>query len=312
MMQWGSFQRSIILLGLLGLGAAGSAGAEEAELVIVKYGKVSVTSPAPDAKVYVDDVYKGPAGSIIESITVGEHAVSCRTETRAVSGVFAIKKDELLHLEAHFDQNKLIPLAERGKVEKAETEKKPKLEAPKPDKPIKPVVEAKKEERKGPEEERRALHLNMIKVFFEDLKAQEARVSHKINLRVISRYAEKKNHMGTYYRTKQNLLLCDAGPCEQQWSASFVYTDETGKSDTISLTWKQTVFNGITPAGTSKRELLYCLNGVCNNNSEGPADKPLVDEAGRYHLTWTRSSLIIRRSDIMKEIIDAGGSLDAY
>ena len=129
----------------------------------------------------------------------------------------------------------------------------------------------------------------------------------------ISNYVEKKSHTGAYYRTKKDVLLCDAGSCEQQWSASFGYTDEGGKTDTISLTWKQTVFNGITPAGTSKRELLYCLNGACDHLEDAEiADKPQTATVDRYHLTWTKSSLIIRRADIMKQITSSGGLLDAY
>ena len=35
-------------------------------------------------------------------------------------------------------------------------------------------------------------------------------------------------------------------------------------------------------------------------------------EIGRYRLVWTKTSVTIRRSDIMKEILDAGRSLDDY
>jgi len=304
----------MIFLGIIGFLGVGSAGAEEAEFVIVKYGKVLVKSTSPDAKVYVDDIYKGRAGNVIENITAGAHTISCRTETQAVAGNFEIRKNELLQLEARFDEGKLISLDEIEKARKAvvavAVEKKPKKEAPKLKKP---VVEVKKEERKSPEEERRSLHLNLIKVYFDDIQAQEARISRKVNPKVIGNYVEKRNQTGVYYRTKQDILLCDVGPCEQQWAASFNYTDEAGKADTISLTWKQTVFNGITPTGTSKRELLYCLNAVCMRLEDAAvADKPQAAETGRYHLTWTRSSLVIRRVDIMKEINDAGGLVDAY
>jgi outer membrane biosynthesis protein TonB len=290
----------------------------EPEFVIVKYGKVIVQSPVPEARVFVDDEYRGPADTTIENIIVGMHTISCRTATQTASGAFAFKKDETLKLEAHYQDGKLLPVVEREKiekVEKVEPEKKPKLEAPKPEKPKKPVVVAvKKEEKKDPAEERRELHLNMIKIFFEDIDSQDVRVSHKANPKVISKFAEKKHQAGTYYRTKKNVLLCDAGPCEQQWSASFAYTDDTGKADTIGLTWKQTVFNGITPTGTSKRELLYCLNGSCKTLEDTAVtdNAPVTAEAGRYHLTWSKASLIIRRSDIMKEIIDTGGSVEAY
>jgi len=201
-------------------------------------------------------------------------------------------------------------VSEKAGQEMVEVEKKPKGAVPKPKQP---VVEVEKEERKSPEEERRSLHLNMIKVYFDDIQAQEARISHTVNPKVIGNYVEKRNHTGAYYRTEQDVLLCEAGLCEQQWTALFNYTDEAGKADTISMTWKQTVFTGITPAGTSKRELLYCLNGVCERLEDATAaDKPRTAETGRYHLTWTRSLLVIRRADIMKEINEAGGLVDAY
>ncbi len=312
---------SLLLTGcLLVLSGAIDIRAEQAEpeFVIVKYGKVIVKSPVPDAKVYVDDEYKGPADSLIESIVVGTHMVACKTDTQTASGMFTFKKDEILKLEAHYQDGKLLPVVE--KVEKpaepkVEPEKKPKVETPKPEKPKKAVVvaEVRKEEKKNPVEERRDLHLNMIKIYFEDLDSQDVRINHKTNPKVISKFAEKKNLAGKYYRTKKNVLLCDAGPCEQQWSSSFVYTDDTGKSDTISLTWKQIVFNGMTPEGTNKRELLYCLNGTCKTLEDTAVNEtPLEAAAGRYYFRWSKASIIVRRSDIMKEIVDSGGSLESY
>jgi len=292
---------------------------QQPEMVIVKYGKLMVKSPIPEAKVYVDDIEKGRSDTVIEDITAGEHTISCRTETRSASGTFQIRKDELLKLEARYDEGKLVPYAEREKAEKAEKiekpepVKKPKVEAPKPEKPKKPAVEAKKEEKKNPVEERRDLHLSTIKVSFEDIAAPEVRISHKVNPKVVVKFTEKKDQSGAYYRTKQNVLLCEKGPCEQQWSASFTYADEKGKSDSFGLTWKQTVFNGITPSGTSKRWLLACVNGACETLEDtSPSETALSRDLGRYHLTWTKSSLVIRRSDIMKEVIDSGGTVEAY
>ena len=315
MTQRGWFLRTMALFSLFGLIGAGSAGAEEGDLVIVKYGKVFVKSSVPETKVYVDDVYKGPADTVIENIIVGEHTISCRSDTHSVTGTFSIKKDEVLKLEARFDERKLVPLVEKAAPEKVEPEKKPKVEAP-PEKPKKPVVvpkkaEVKKEEKKNPVEERRELHLAFMKVFFEDVDSQDVRISHKANSKVISKFSDKKSQTGTYYRTKKNILLCDAGPCEQLWSVTFNYNDETGKSDSFGLNWKQTVFNGITPSGTSKRELLACLNGSCKN-LEDTAGSPQAAELGRYHITWSKSSLVIRRSDIMKEVVESGGAVEAY
>jgi len=307
---------SVLAVALLSVPWIGKAAAEEPEMIIVKYGKVSVKSTVPDAKVYVDDVYKGSAENVIENIMVGEHTISCRTETQTVSGKFTVKKDETLRLEARFGEKKLVPLVtEQEKIEKVEVEKKPKPEvrAPKPEKPKKVAVEAKKEEKKNTAEERRELHLNIIKVFFENSDAQAVSISHKINPKVISKFTEKKSKTGTYYQTKQGLLLCDAGPCEQQWSSSFQYTDEKGVSDSFVLTWKQTVFNGITPSGTSKWELLYCLNNACKTIVDtGTSDTLQSADVGRYRIAWSKTSLVVRRLDIMKEVTDSGGVVEAY
>jgi PEGA domain-containing protein len=316
-----AYYLALPLLGIVVLSGMHGAFAQEqqSDMVIVKYGRLLVKSPDPEAKVYVDDIYKGRADTLIEDIPAGEHTISCLAQSRSASGTFQIRKDEVLKLEARFEEGKLVPFAEREKAEKAEKSekpepaKKPKAEAPKHEKPKKPVVEAKKEEKKNPVEERRELHLNIIKVFFEDIAAQEVRISHKVNPKVIGKFTEKKAQNGTYYRTKKNVLLCDRGPCEQQWSASFTYTDEAGKSDTFGLTWKQTVFNGITPSGTSKRILLACVSGACETLEDAAStDKELNRDEGRYHITWTKSSLVIRRSDILKELIDSGGTAEAY
>jgi len=315
---------SMVLLGLCAVVIAGSvrAAEPEQELVIVKYGKVTVKSSLPDAKIYVDDVYKGSAERVVENVMVGDHTISCRTETQSVSGTFAVKRDELLKLEARFNEGKLVALIEHEKIEKVEkiekaekieVEKKPKVEAPKAEKPKKPAAEIKKADHKNPEEERRATHLSILKVYFESIDTQEAHVTHKLNPKVIGNYTENIGQSGTYYRTKKDILLCEAGPCVQQWSSSMSYTDEQGAVDTFSITWKQTVFNGITPAGTSKRELLFCLNKACQNMEDAKTtDNPQAAEVGRYHITWSRSSLVVRRSDIMKEVVAAGGMVEAY
>ncbi|HXY55444.1 MAG TPA: hypothetical protein VEM40_12320 [Nitrospirota bacterium] len=180
------------------------------------------------------------------------------------------------------------------------------------------AVLAEEKNRENPSEERWQSHLTVIKVFFEDTNEPQSRISlgitHKANPKAISGYTEKKNQSGTYMRTQFNVLICEAGPCEQVWSAGFVYTDEMGNRDTFGLTWKQTVFSGITPKGTVKRELLYCLNGRCKSleNYESNRAAPLIAEFGKYHLTWSNYSVIIRRSDLIKEVVDAGRSVDAY
>jgi hypothetical protein len=155
-------------------------------------------------------------------------------------------------------------------------------------------------------QERPVLHRSVFEAFFEDVDEPQSRISlgirHKADPKVISRYTEKKKQTGTYVRTQFNVLICEDGPCEQQWSAAFVYTDEVGKSDTFGLTWRQIVFSGITPSGTVKRELNFCLNGKCEK-LEDPRDgyafgTPQDVNIGRYHITWSKASLVITRLDV--------------
>lgn len=313
--RWFFVSLPVLISILMGFSGIHSAVAQDAELVIVKYGRVSVKSTIPDAKVYIDDSYAGTVENMVDNVLVGQHTISCRFGSQSVSGKFTVKKDETLRLEARFEDKSLLLFGEHEKQEKAEVEKKPKAVAvaAKHEKPIKVAAVAKKEEKKDPVEERRENHLNIIRVFFEDTDSPDVRFSYKVNHKVISKFSEKKNKMGTYHRTKMNVLLCDAGPCEQQWSAAFQYTDEKGASDSFGLTWKQTVFNGITPAGTSKRELLFCLNNECKTLQDtSTSDTALSNALGRYRITLSKSLLVIRRSDIMKEIADSGGVLEAY
>lgn len=293
-----------------------NAQVRESELIIVKYGSISVRSLISDAKVFIDDVYKGAAENTIESVIVGDHVISCRTENKAVTGNFTVKKNETLRLEARFDEGKLVAITVPEKiVEQVEVEKKKKAEPVRQEKPKKPVpvVIVKREEPKDPQEERRKLHLTTMQIYFEITPSQEIQIFHKANPAVISKYAENKTLTGRYYRTKRNVLLCDAGPCEMGWSTTFLYVDEAGKSDAFLLKWKEIVFNGITPSGTSKRVLEWCLDGVCRKLEDtGAADTEREQEMGRYKLKWTRTSVIIRRADVMLESVAAGKSLSDY
>ena len=45
------------------------------------------------------------------------------------------------------------------------------------------------------------------------------------------------------------LGVAAAGPCVQEWTSRFFYTDENGKRDAFMVTWKQMVFSGMTPTG---------------------------------------------------------------
>jgi hypothetical protein len=154
-------------------------------------------------------------------------------------------------------------------------------------------------------QERTDLRNGIFSVYFKDVDEPQSRISlgisHKANPKV-SRYNEKKSQTGTYVRTPFNVLVCENNACEQRWSAAFVYTDETGKNDTFGLTWKQIVFSAITPSGTIRRELNFCVNGQCKKLEDPKAENtlglPQDENIGRYRVTWSKASLVITRSDI--------------
>ena len=55
------------------------------------------------------------------------------------------------------------------------------------------------------------------------------------------------------------------------------------------------------------------MNGACKSMENSSAsDNSQAWEVGRYHITWARSSLVIRRADLMKEVVAAGGAVEAY
>jgi hypothetical protein len=285
-------------------------------VVIVKYGSLSVQSSEPGARVLIDGIEKGEADTIIESLIAGEHAISCTAGGKTVSGTFTIRKNETLKLEAHFDEGKLVLYREPVKVVQPEKKKPEPVKVEKPKKPVlepkKLVPEPKKVEVKNPVEERRKNHLTVIKLDYEVADDQDVRVKTESSPST-SKLVLKKDTIGKYYRTKQGMLLCDAGPCEISWKATFLYADETGKSDAVLLNWRETVFNGATPQGTSKRDLECCLNGQCWKMQDTSAtDHTQEFDIGRYRLGWTKSYVVLRRSDIMKEILNAGRSLADY
>lgn len=279
---------------------AGRAHAAEPEFKIVKYGKVAIKSDLPDAKVFIDETYKGVTDITIDNVIVGEHTITLRHGQRTLSGVFAVQRNEMLRLEARFEEGRIVDLAEIERIERAEAERKKKAEATKQEEQKKPpLVEQKKVEVKAPEENPRDLHRTIMKIYFDDLGSESVRVQHAANPKVISKYLEKKNKSGKYYRTKQGVPLCDKGPCEHTWSVSFTYTDESKKDDSFVLVWKELVFTGVTPEGTSKRTLEWCLNGICKRLTDTDiSDKMQHDQADRYRLHWSKFELSISRTDV--------------
>jgi len=320
-----AFYLAVFLAGFfLALGRVPMAGSEEAELVIARYGSVMVKSAVLDAKVFIDDIASGSVNTVIESVPVGDHMMSCRSEGKVVSGKFSVVKNETLRLEARFDEEKLIDSTD---AERAEAARKKKAEAAKLEEQKKTIVEAKKTEPKKTEirkpepkktevknqkEALRDLHLNIIKIYPE-VEAAQLHVTSKVNPQAITKYTETKDQSGKYYRTKQGMLLCEVGPCQKAWTSTFVYTDETGKSDAFLVRWREIIFNGITPTGTSKRELEVCLNGACQKREDNSASDTVREMIiDRYSLGWTKSLIVIRRTDMMKELLDAGGDVANY
>jgi len=319
-----AFYLAVLLVGLsLAPGQAQVAGSEEAELVIAKYGSLTVKSPVLDAKVFIDGIASGSVNSVIESVSAGDHVVECRAGGKAVSGKFSVVKNEMLRLEARFDEQQLVDTTEaeraeaahRRKAEAAKLEeqkraaeaKKPELKKAEIKKP-----DPKKVETKNSKEAFHNLHLNIIKIYPES-DVPELHVTSKVNPQVITKYVEKKDHSGKYYRTKQGMLLCEAGPCQKEWSSTFLYTDEAGKTDAFLVRWREITFNGMTPTGTSKRELEVCLNGACQKREDtSAADSAHELTIDRYSLGWTKSLIVIRRGDVMKAILEAGGDVANY
>jgi len=310
-----------------------------------KTGNLEVSSSLIGTRVYVDDTYKGDADLFIENVSVGQHTIICRQGSQTITDTFTLQEGETLKLKALFDSSKIVNIreaerleAERKKKEaqaKAEAEKQAEKQEAKARADAKRQEELKKQaeearraeelrrseakktevkrvEQKSATEERRELHLNIIKVYIEDMD-QDLRVSHKSNQKVVGKYAERKSQTGKYHRTKMDLLLCDAGPCVKEWAASFSYTDESGKTDAFTISWKEVVFNALTPSGTNKRDLQWCLNGACKKLEDASAeDKTRESALDRYVAIWTKSSVAIRRSDIAQEITAAGKSLEDY
>jgi len=176
-----------------------------------------------------------------------------------------------------------------------------------------PPVVSEEEERRNAQENRRRAHLNVIKLAIDRSKPPEIRITQRPIQASTSKYAFDRNIAGKYYITKQGVLLCEEGPCNIEWTVKFIYTDESGKSDAFLITSRETVFAGMGPTGTSRHKMDWCINGDCNALKELQADE-LRKEAyhERYALFLAKNALIIRRSDLMKEVLDAGRKLADY
>ena len=169
------------------------------------------------------------------------------------------------------------------------------------------------EARRNTQEIRRRTHLNVVRLAIDRTRQPEIRIAQRPSSSAVSRYAFERKVAGTYYVTKQGVLLCEEGPCTIEWTVKFLYTDESGKVDAFLLQGRDTIFGGMGPTGTSKSRMDWCLNGDCQEVKDmRPDDARKEAIHDRYALFLTKNSMIIRRVDIMKEVLDAGRKLSDY
>jgi len=297
-------------------------------------GNIDIRSSLVGARVYMDDAYVGDADLFLEEVPPGDHMILMRQGGQRIIGQFSLKPGEMLMLEGRFEESRIVDLkqvareeAERRAAEerKAEAERKaaaeaekgkkkeakaePKKTEPKKTEPRKPVVASAKVA-KGPEEERRELHVNIIRVDFAEGSGTDIKITPKVNQKVVTNFNDSKSAGGKLIRSKQNYVLCEGGGCYRDWTGRFFYIDDNGKRDAFLIRWKETIFTGITPAGTSKQEMDLCLNGDCKRIAF--AGETMQGNIERYVLSWTKSAFIIRRADILKEISDAGAKVPEF
>jgi len=291
-------------------------------------GHVDVRSSLVGGRVYIDNEYKGDADIFIEGVKPGEHVITVRQGGRTVVGQFVLKPNETIMLEARFDESRIVDLkdvareeaAKRAEVErKAEAERKKKEDIPQAKADDKKKPEAKKavaavpKPHKSTEDERRDVYLSIIRVNIEDSGATEMKVTPKVNTKTVTNFNDSTNVTGKLYRSKQNYLLCETGSCFRDWNGRFFYIDESGKRDAFLIRWKETVFSGVTPAGTSRVDMDVCLNGDCRRLAYSAENAAAAQSTfDRYVLSWTKTTFIIRRADLAKTITDAGGKLPEF
>lgn len=311
-------------------------------------GNIDIRSTLVGTRVYLDDAYVGDADIFIEDVPPGEHVIILRQGSQRIRGEFKIRPGELLMLEGRFAESRIVDLRqiareeaekraeaarkaeEQQRAAEAESKKREQLDQKtervekKAEKKAEKKEEKKTEQQKtavavakpspGIEEERRDLHLNILRVdFHETAGGTDVRVTPKANEKVVTNFNDSAYSSGKMYRSKQNDVLCEGSGCSRDWTGRFFYFDDAGKRDAFLIRWRETVFTGITPSGTSKVEVDLCVNGDCKRaeytNEQGPVVRAQID---RYALTFNRSMLTIRRADIMKEITRSGGQVPDY
>ena len=326
-------KRFVLLLMLLSAASA-AAAADKATPAPAPIGHVDIRSTLVGARVYFDDTYVGDADLFVEDVPPGDHMITMRQGSQRIFGQFSLKPGETLMLEGRFEENRIVDLREVAREEaakraeaerKAEADRKAmeaehkKKEAPAPKQAAKKKPDQKKvaaaagaKAAKSADEERMDLHANILRAdFAESPSSFDVTVTPKINQKIITNFSDSKSSTGKLMRTKQGMVLCETGSCLRDWTGRFFYIDELGKRDAFLIRWKETVFTGVTPHGTSKVVMDVCLNGDCKSfdlNGEASSQNTI----DRYVLSWTKKAFIIRRSDIVKEITDAGGTVPDF
>jgi hypothetical protein len=299
-------------------------------------GHIDIRSSLVGARVYIDDTYVGDADLFVEDVSPGSHMITLRQGSQRIFGQFTVKPGETIMLEGRFEENRVVDLrevareaaAKRAEEEReAEAERKAQEAEHKKREPA--AATAKHGEKKKPEpkriaagaalkseksaeEERQDLHVNLIRVDFAGSDSNfDVTVTPKLNQKVITNFSDSKGSTGKLIRTKQGTVLCEQGSCVRDWTGRFFYIDEAGKRDAFLIRWRETVFTGVTPDGTSKVVLDICLNGECKSYPDRRAgvNQSRVD---RYIVSWTDKAFVIRRADIVKEITDAGGKVPDF
>lgn len=320
--------RNAVVLGFV-LIAGVSAMAED------QPGNIDIRSTLVGTRVYLDDAYVGDADLFLEEVPPGEHIIILRQGSQRVRGEFKLKPGELLMLEGRFDESRIVDLRQIAKEEaekraeaarKAEADRKAaEAEAKKQEqlaqkkgkkadkKQEKKAIVAVAKPTKSADEDALGSHVNILRVEFELSGDVGVKVTPRVNQKIVTNFNDSSSTTGTMYRSKQNYVLCEGDGCFRDWTGRFFYFDDTGKRDAFLIRWRETVFSGITPQGTSKVEVDLCVNGDCKRaayaTEGGAAVRSIVD---RYVVSFNRSTLIVRRADLVKEITDKGGKVPDF
>lgn len=311
-----------------------SFGAVFAEEPADQSANIDIRSTLVGTRVYLEDAYVGDADLFLESVPPGTHMLIMRQGSQRINGQFTVKAGETLMLEGRFEENRIVDLKQAAREDalkraeaerreaverKAEAESKKKeqqhakaVEEKKKPEPKKPVVASVKPV-KSSHDERRDNYLTLLRVDFDDKDGITMKISSRANSRSTSNFTDNKSEAGKVYRSKQNYVLCEDSGCSRDWTGRFFYTDDAGKRDAFLIRWRETIFSGITPQGTSKMEIDFCLNGDCRRVNYQPGGGGVVQSSmDRYVLIWAKNNFTVRRADLLKEITDAGGKVPEF